>query len=571
MRHDDGTAAALGFAALLTATVALAKHGGSPNERSKKKRGKLSQQEIAALRQRGRKMKPLKKLVDSQRSVSVRVAAQRLGESPSDTLALAIQLATKPDYVVAQQRIFNVGALRRLIEESDQGMVYAGQAAERLEISLGDLEVQAKAIGAKPGYYYDVFDGNREGAEVGKVHPMRARMEWVLDNWQNTPEVGIRTVDLLLEKLPNSSIPDAPGTWQSNDDLVMAVQAFTGNDDADLSDYWQFYRDTLPKRELTGLLTVPGNKPMNLDRSAYQWGYLEYIPWIANGIRKMIKARKAAIWRGKQAGQAYEQQGMTQFLNELDQLRSQRLQYIFDWVEAERPDLTQMDFDDAYEASQEWHNRAREQVNAARRRRLKREGKWFDCPGGIHPVPGKILHRFDNDWTIREMSTYEELQNEGNLSKGGGCLGHCVGDSSNYYGMLERGTRRFLSLRDPKNRPLVTIEVDSSGQILQAKGLKNRVAGRYFGHGDHKGIIKHLKGYDDIEHYLDDEALMLMGAVKALRLRPTRDMAGVQGRVRDIEARKKAARTQLGSSNHWREVKLGLGGVPVPNRRRRRR
>ena len=229
----------------------------------------------------------------------------------------------------------------------------------------------------------------------------------------------------------------------------------------------------------------------------------------------------------------------------MEELRSNRLQYIFDWVEDESPDLGGMSFDQAYEASREWHGRARDRISAARIKRLKREGKWFECPGGIHPVPGKILYTFDNGWTIREMLTFEELQNEGNMGYGGGCLTHCIGDtSSNYYGMIQRGSSRALSLRDPKNRPMVTIFVDaSSSSIKQAKGLRNRLAGAYFGSGDEKGILKHLDDdYASIDVYLDMEATMLDEGMKKLGIRPASDWSKVARRLRDIEDRKRKMR-----------------------------
>jgi hypothetical protein len=532
--------------------------------------------------------------VDAQGAVPLSVASRRLEASPQAARQIAADLSNKPDYAMAQETVFNVGPLRRLIDQADDGMIYAGNAANLLEIPLQRVVKMGAALDTKSDYYMEVFEGDMEGAHIGKVHPLRTRLQWVLSNWKKVPEVGIRTIDLILALLPNSSINHPPGLYQSVDDLVASVQDFSGDSSATLSDYADIYIDALPKRQLTFLLTPtdqpkgqPKIRPMNMDRSAYQWGYVEYVPWIAAGIRTMIKGREQAIWRAKQNMDAAlfsiksgmsekpkkdprevfekaEAEAMKSFLADLNQLQTNRLQYIFDWVEAESPDLGGMDFDAAHALSTEWHNRERAAVDAARIKRMKREGKWFDCPDGIHPVPGKIVYKFENGWTMREMSTFEELQNEGNFSKGGGCLKHCVGESNSYYGMLERGNRRFLSLRDPKNRPFVTIEVDSNGDILQAKGLSNRVAGRIHGSGDDKGILKRTDGsFENIEDYLDAEALMLTEAARSLRLNARADMAAVATRVRAVEQRKRLAKEQTGSPNGWRNVQLGLGGVAV--------
>jgi len=64
----------------------------------------------------------------------------------------------------------------------------------------------------------------------------------------------------------------------------------------------------------------------------------------------------------------------------------------------------------------------------------------------------QVVKDFGNGWTIKRLH-HDSLEYEGVE------MGHCVGG---YCAPVERGDVHIYSLRDPKNKPHVTIEV--SGQ-----------------------------------------------------------------------------------------------------------
>jgi hypothetical protein len=559
---------------------------------------------VLAMRQQGRRIKPLMKLVDRQGRVSVQAAARQLQVSPQDTLSLARVLTQRPEYTLIgggrSAELVSLGVIKRMIDnagDATPALVYVGTIANELGVSLDEAKLLAQKMAEKDEYYFSYYPdgaGHRasghgaktgqrlEDAEAGKLHPVRARFERVLDRFSKQPEVAIRTIDLVLTLLPGSPFHgtsnEPPGVMYTRDQLEEELQGFMGDPRATLDDYGALYRRLLANRELTELLTYDEDLPMNLDRAAWQWGYTEYVDWIATGMRDLIRERdrriKQARYEGRDVRDA-KSNADRDLSNRIQRLKSHDLRYIFDWVEGERPELFGMDFEEAMEASRRWHNERRDEVSAARVRRLKREGKWFDCPGGKHPIKGKVVHTFKNGWDVREMRSYEELQNEGNLSKGGGCLHHCVGEGTSYWGSLQSGHTRFFSLRAPGNVPYVTLEVTRDGSIRQAKGKRNRVAGEISDPSHAIGAMKHLRpmGYEDIDQDLDDEALMLQAFAKKMGFRWSGDGTYVRRRVDDIERRKREAKKQSGSTNRWRKLssdrrqyRRGLGGRvnPVP-------
>jgi len=71
----------------------------------------------------------------------------------------------------------------------------------------------------------------------------------------------------------------------------------------------------------------------------------------------------------------------------------------------------------------------------------------------------QVVKDFGNGWTIKKLAP-ESLEYEGVE------MGHCVGG---YCSPVERGDVHIYSLRDPKNKPHVTIEV--SGQWNEDQGI----------------------------------------------------------------------------------------------------
>jgi hypothetical protein len=78
---------------------------------------------------------------------------------------------------------------------------------------------------------------------------------------------------------------------------------------------------------------------------------------------------------------------------------------------------------------------------------------------------GEIVYEFDDGWTVQQLETSEQLDDEGEAMQ------HCVGG---YCEQVEHGAVEIFSLRDPKGRPHVTIEFDPGLNIVkQVRGKQN--------------------------------------------------------------------------------------------------
>lgn len=110
----------------------------------------------------------------------------------------------------------------------------------------------------------------------------------------------------------------------------------------------------------------------------------------------------------------------------------QHLPSLLDYFKAERPDLSKLTIPEAFEKSHAWHQQFKGKEDSA----------------GAYKT-NKVVKRWDDGFTMVELSP-EDCQVEGDL------MGHCVGD---YAEDVAEGKTEIYSLRDPKNRPHVTIEV----------------------------------------------------------------------------------------------------------------
>ncbi len=81
---------------------------------------------------------------------------------------------------------------------------------------------------------------------------------------------------------------------------------------------------------------------------------------------------------------------------------------------------------------------------------------------------GEVLHKFDNGWSVRRLQNAEEHEDEGEL------MGHCVGGSE-YTGHTDAGSRIYASLRDEKNLPHATMELEPDHWYDPDLGVSDRV------------------------------------------------------------------------------------------------
>jgi len=336
------------------------------------------------------------------------------------------------------------------------------------------------------------------------IHPLSRVQQSLLrvKNTYSNPETVVRVVDVVVSALPEFPSTEGldaglPAVYGTRGDLLRDIESFRGAPST-----MEDYRDLIITFVRNNSYGEALNASIDLN---VDWGFAPHIPWIAREVHRLVKAQN----KGRISEDALAS-GVEDIHN--------KLPYVLDWVSGERPNLMAFDFNAAHEASTEWHNRAAERVTRVKQQRLRREGKWFDCPGGIASQQGQVVHQFSNGWTIQRLTSMKQLREEGNISSGGGCLKHCVGDSEYYMNQADAGTHYIDSLRSPDNKPFVTLTIRASdGSVVQAKGLQNRLAGAVrVGSGQEVTLMRRLgKQYKDIDSYLDDEARMLNEYLKS--------------------------------------------------------
>lgn len=126
-------------------------------------------------------------------------------------------------------------------------------------------------------------------------------------------------------------------------------------------------------------------------------------------------------------------------------------QYIIDWAKKDKPDIFSLSFEDAFKSAQEWHNS------------LKTTGKY------------KIFEEDKDDKRVVYVSKNKKfffmLLNVNELDAEGDIMRNCV---SSYKNKVIRGHSLIISMRDIKNQPHVTIEVDvRTSSVTQVRGKAN--------------------------------------------------------------------------------------------------
>lgn len=124
---------------------------------------------------------------------------------------------------------------------------------------------------------------------------------------------------------------------------------------------------------------------------------------------------------------------------------------ISDWVNGDptaAAQLQSMTWDQAVAAQQAWHN------------------STFKVHTTGTYLTKDVVQNFDDGWTMVEIKNREDLKTEGDL------MGHCVGGDS-YWHSVQSGEYTIYSLRDPQNRPHVTIQTRNDDRVIQCYGKQN--------------------------------------------------------------------------------------------------
>lgn len=131
------------------------------------------------------------------------------------------------------------------------------------------------------------------------------------------------------------------------------------------------------------------------------------------------------------------------------------LRLIVDWAIETKIDLFSYTFQEAFERQANWHL---EMIQ-------KYEIESINIPDIDED---RVVFRFSDKKHFLYLLNAEELKYEGKV------MGHCVG-GSNYKQKIKNGLSIILSIRDDKNQPHVTIEIDvSSRMVVQQQGKSNQ-------------------------------------------------------------------------------------------------
>lgn len=163
---------------------------------------------------------------------------------------------------------------------------------------------------------------------------------------------------------------------------------------------------------------------------------------IENLCDNMLGTDKYAIWMGKEAKK--------------DQtiLSYEKLQEIIDWAQSTGPNILAMNYSQALEEAKKYHEGLKGQKLKKANETINSKRVLFKCSDGKHFF-----------YSLKPR----ELKREGNL------MGNCVGSNELYAKKLRNGLIKIISLRDDKNLPHVTCEINMvNGESVQIKGKENQ-------------------------------------------------------------------------------------------------
>ena len=134
-------------------------------------------------------------------------------------------------------------------------------------------------------------------------------------------------------------------------------------------------------------------------------------------------------------------------------ISSYALPSLLDWFESENPDLMSMSWDEAVEASAEWH------------RQFIGQAEY-----------GKPAHKGVTIATWSDGSTLQRLVTEVQIGSEGTSMGHCVGG---YWSEVRDGSSVILSYRESDGTPQATLEIKASAgdriAIVQARARDDEI------------------------------------------------------------------------------------------------
>lgn len=153
---------------------------------------------------------------------------------------------------------------------------------------------------------------------------------------------------------------------------------------------------------------------------------------------------------------------------------------IIDWVIENKIDIFKYSFTEAFDAQMQWHQEKFQELKI----------KKLECPDVDED---RVVFRFSDKNHFIYLLKPKDLNFEGSA------MGHCV-SGGNYKSKIKNKQSILLSLRDSKNMPHVTMEID----------IKSRKVVQQFGKGNKAPIPKYINmiiefamfssGYKDLKN-----------------------------------------------------------------------
>ncbi len=164
--------------------------------------------------------------------------------------------------------------------------------------------------------------------------------------------------------------------------------------------------------------------------------------------------------------------------------RRQDFQYIIDWAKKDRPNIFSFSFEEAYQKSKNWHEE------------LAKNSKFIVLNEEIDKE--RVIYVSNNKKYFFIVLNPNELDIEGDIMK------NCV---ASYKQKVILGNCIIISMRDMKNQPHVTIEVDvKTNTVVQIRGKANQVP-----NNEYMKIITEFALYaSGFEEELDEEIINLI-------------------------------------------------------------
>ena len=167
--------------------------------------------------------------------------------------------------------------------------------------------------------------------------------------------------------------------------------------------------------------------------------------------------------------------------------KNAQLRLIIDWAAITRTDLFSYSYEEALEAQKLWHQNKLAELK-------------------IHEIKIPELDEERIFFRFSDQKHFLYLLNEKDLKYEGQMMGHCVG-AGFYNERVKKGVSLILSLRDDKNEPHVTMEIDvKSKTVVQQYGKGNKEAVKKY-----RDLIKEFVLFSsDFEGIENEEVLRLL-------------------------------------------------------------